>query len=119
MIRTFIFFAIGRMITAVGVGRSVFLIFGQIFREKRLYTLFDGSLYAHGLDEKNFHVVLIGLAVVWLVDILSARFDVRKKIDEQPLVFRWVLYLALVMSVVIFGIYGKAYDAKAFVYGGF
>ena len=53
------------------------------------------------------------------MDILSARFDVRKKIDEQPLVFRWVLYLALVMSVVIFGIYGKAYDAKAFVYGGF
>ena len=43
----------------------------------------------------------------------------REKLDAQPLLFRWVVYYLLVMSVIIFGIYGNAYDASAFVYGGF
>ena len=65
------------------------------------------------------HVLIIGIAVVWFVDILASKFDVREKLDAQPLLFRWVLYYLLVMSVIIFGIYGNAYDASAFVYGGF
>ena len=119
MLRTCIFFAIGRMITACGAGRSVFLIFRQIFSEPRFGKLFDGSLYTYGINEKNMHVLIIGIAVVWFVDILASKFDVREKLDAQPLLFRWVVYYLLVMSVIIFGIYGNAYDASAFVYGGF
>ncbi|MDO5702258.1 MAG: MBOAT family O-acyltransferase [Lachnospiraceae bacterium] len=119
MLRTCILFAIGRMITACPAGRSVLLVLGQMFSEPRFGKLFDGSLYTYGINEKNMHVVIIGIAIVWFVDILSSKFDVRAKLDEQPLVFRWVLYYLLVMSVIIFGIYGNAYDATAFVYGGF
>ncbi len=119
MLRTCIFFAIGRMITACGAGRSVILIFGQILKSHRLWKLFDGSLVTYGMDAKNLTVVIAGIAVVWLVDILASRFDVRAKLDEQPLLLRWVLYYCLVMAVIIFGIYGNAYDASAFVYGGF
>jgi len=119
MIRTFIYFSIGRMITACGAGRSVFLILRQMLSQKKLWVLFDGSLYKHGLDAKNFHVVFVFLLIVWIVDILSEKFDVREKLDKWPLVLRWLVYFALILSVVIFGIYGQAYDASSFVYGGF
>ena len=119
MIRTFVFFAVGRMITACGAGRSVFLILIQMFREARFHILTDGSLFQYGLDKKNAAVVACGLLVVWIVDIAASKGSVREKIDRWPLVLRWVVYYALVMSVVIFGIYGQAYDAGAFVYGGF
>ena len=119
MIRTFIYFAIGRMITAAGCGRSLFLIIGQIAKGGKLRILWDGSLFTYGIDKKNMLLLVVSLIAVWIVDILSAKGSVRGRIDSLPMVLRWLIYYALVLSVVIFGIYGEAYDASAFVYGGF
>lgn len=119
MIRTFIYFGVGRMITAVGVGRGVFLLFGQMFKEGRFYILKDGNLFNYGIDKKNFLLLAVSILVVWAVDILSLKGSVRERIDGMPLPVRWILYYGLVISVIVFGIYGESYDASAFVYGGF
>ena len=40
-------------------------------------------------------------------------------LKKQNLVFRWVLIYALLLAVVIFGMYGPGYDPSAFIYEKF
>lgn len=45
--------------------------------------------------------------------------DVREKLAEQNLVFRWGIYYLLIFSVLIFGFYGPGYSASEFIYENF
>ena len=72
-----------------------------------------------GLDQSNFRLALFGVLLIWIVDILQSRMRVRDFIGRQPLVIRWLLFYTGIAAVVIFGIYGSAYDASSFIYGAF
>ena len=41
------------------------------------------------------------------------------KIAEKKVVVRWAIYYILIFSILIFGIYGKGYNASSFIYGNF
>ena len=121
MLRTFILSAIGRIffvsagfLQALEITKRTF-----DFRTLNLYTLWDGSLYSYGLDQKNFMLALFLIAIVWSASMLQERMVIRDKIAAQNLVFRWLLYYALIFGIIIFGIYGPGYDAASFVYRQF
>ncbi len=119
-IRVFIFFAIGRMFTVAGGLRACLILWRQLFADARLWTLFDGSLYTHGLDQKDFYVMLIGVILIMIVDILHEKgVKIRETIAAQPLPIRWVIYYSAIFSILILGIYGPGYDAASFIYGAF
>jgi hypothetical protein len=44
---------------------------------------------------------------------------VREALAKQNLYFRWVIYLGVVFSLILFGVYGLNYDAADFIYRGF
>lgn len=69
-----------------------------------------------GMDEKDFLVMLVGLAVLCLVDYFRPRMDLKAALDRQNLVFRYFVYYLMLFTVLIFGIYGPEYDASAFIY---
>ncbi len=119
MLRTFCLFGIGRMLTVTGSLSGFVTLVRGLFREHRLWTLFDGSLTSHGLDSKNFLIALIGILFIWVADLLGERFRIRQTLAKQPLPLRWLIYYVGIILVLIFGIYGSAYDASNFVYGGF
>ncbi len=119
MVRTFVYFAIGRMITALGNAGSFVTIMRSITREARPWVLFDGTILGYGIDAQDMGVLLIAIAVVWIVSILQTKMNVREALAKQPLVLRWIVYLAGIIAVVVFGIYGPGYTASAFVYGAF
>lgn len=119
MVRTFLLFCIGRMITITGSLEGFFTMVSGLFREPRLWTLFDGSLYAHGLDQKNFMVVLFGILLMWCVDMMQEKMNIRETLAGQPLVLRWLVYYGAIILVLVFCMYGSAYDASAFIYDAF
>ncbi len=120
MVRTFFFFGIGRMFTVAGGLFGCGLLWRQLFAQARFYVLFDGSLFKHGLDQRDFLIAVIGMIVMILVDVCHERGGhIRQSIRKLPLGFRWVIYLAAMFAIVIFGIYGIGYNATAFVYGAF
>ncbi len=120
IIRTCAFFAIGRMFTVAGGLTGCLLLWKQLFSETRLWTLFDGSLYTHGLDQKDFYVMLIGVILIIIIDILHERgYKIRETIAAQPLPIRWIIYYGAIFSILILGIYGAGYDAASFIYGAF
>ena len=120
MFKTFLFFCIGRMLTATGSIEGFFEIVRRLFAEARLWVLFNENIYTHGLDRRNFHVVLITLVLMWIIDLLHERgIRIRQRVAAQPLILRWLVYLGMIVFVIIYGMYGSAYDTSHFAYGGF
>ena len=118
-IKMFFIAVVGRIWTVGGNIQTCLIIWRQIFAEARLWTLFDSSIFTHGLDRKNFYLALLCIAVLWIVDLLHEKqIKIRDVISAQPLVVRWGIYYIAIFSIIIFGIYGPGYDAASFVYGG-
>ena len=52
-----------------------------------------------------------------IIDILHENnVSVFSLVNKQEFWFRWILYMGLVWTVILFGIYGIAYDTSAFIY---
>ena len=69
-------------------------------------------------------IPLIGLFIGWIiltvVGIWHERgIHVREEFQKQNLIFRWVVLLVALFSIIIFGIYGPGYDASSFIYKQF
>ena len=45
--------------------------------------------------------------------------EFRNVLDKKILPIRWVAYIALILIVIVFGVYGAGYDASTFIYRGF
>ena len=50
------------------------------------------------------------------MDLLSLRRRVCERFLTLPRPLRWVLVLALLLTVAVFGVYGTGYDAQDFIY---
>lgn len=92
----------------------------QLFKHHKLWVLFDGSIFQHGLDEKDFFVVILGILMIIAVDVLHEKKEsVRNIIAAQPILIRWSLYYIGFAAVIILGIYGAGFNPSDFIYGGF
>jgi len=76
----------------------------------------NGSIYKLGLAHKDFFVAMMGLFIVIMKDILGRRINLRNAFSKQSIVFRWFVYLNAIVIIMIFGIYGRGYDAQQFIY---
>ena len=75
------------------------------------------SIWDIGLNKGNWLVLIVAVLILLCVDILhECGVGVFALVNKQCLGIRWGLYLGLVLSIIMFGIYGVAYDASAFIY---
>ncbi len=77
----------------------------------------NGELYTLGLDRKNMFVLLIAVLVLLTVSILQENgIKMRETISKQNILFRWILYIGIIVVIAVFGMYGPSYDATTFLY---
>ncbi|MCI9265001.1 MAG: MBOAT family protein [Oscillospiraceae bacterium] len=104
-----VFFEAGSLSAALGVLRNMVKP-----------VLWDvGGLSAMGMGRKEFLVAGLGFLVLLGVDARSLKVDPAREVAEAPRWLRWGVYLALLLSAVVFGSYGTGYDAQSFIYGQF
>ena len=136
-VRTFCLFVISRLITLPGTLAGTALAFRKIFTQFQFWKLFNGSLFGNmsvsvngvepdglpgnlalpGFDERRFFVVVLALVLLWWVSRKEEQgIDCRAWVAQRPIVFRWLIYYGVIFAVLIFGAYGAAYNASAFVY---
>lgn len=98
--------------------RNSLEIIWRMFKRPDWWNLFNENIYTWGLDRKEFHIMILGLLVLLLVDLVKKLWG--KRIDaflsEECLWFRWTILLLLLFSCIVFGIYGQGYDASQFIY---
>ena len=86
--------------------------------KKFLFSI--GKLIESGnIDKKDFIVLIISLLILYIFERANQKIQVREKITNFYLPFRWSLYILLIHIIVIFGIYGEGYNPANFIYMGF
>lgn len=81
------------------------------------WILLDGSLYQCGLDNKNFYLMLICIAVLVLADFCKGRgIKIRKVVVQQDWWFRSIFFVFSICFILTFGIWGPEYNAANFIY---
>lgn len=119
MVRTFLIFTIGRLITVPDTLEGSVVAIKQLFITFNPWIFWDGTLYQMGLDYKDLCVVFLGLLLVHRVSVLQEKDSVREMIAGKNIVLRWMIYYAAVFSIIILGIYGAGYNANDFIYANF
>ena len=119
MVRTYFLFVIGRILTIPGDLRKSAVVFKRILCRFEIGTLFDGSLYAQGMDRPDFMLAMICILILWMVERHQEKESVRETLEKSNIVFRWAAWYVLFFAIVIFGIYGPGFDAASFVYANF
>lgn len=81
------------------------------------WVLTDGTMLRLGLDAAGWFVLFCAALVLFGVDALHERgVRLRPALARQPLVYRWFVYYAAVLTVLVFGVWGPGFAASAFVY---
>ena len=81
------------------------------------WILFDGSLYTCGLSLSEFWLMIFALMVLLLSDYCKYKgIVIRKVIMAQDGWFRYIFIAFAIMTVLVFGKYGPAYDQANFIY---
>ena len=123
MLRTFVLLCFSRIIVkAPSLGDAMQMI-KALFTGWDLKFLFglDGKLFTdYGIITRDAFVLAAAIGLLFIVGVLQERgMQIRETLASKPLVIRWGVILALLLIVLVFGIYGPAYDASSFIYGGF
>lgn len=116
MVRTFLLFTIGRILTVPGNLTISANIFKKMVFDFQPAGILSSSLFGLGLDRANFTLAAFCIFVLLLVSNMQEKSSVRDRIAGCNVVFRWAIYYIAVFSIVIFGMYGPGYDAASFVY---
>ena len=81
--------------------------------------LWNGAILELGLNVPEFAIVILSLLLLLVVSILQQKDSVRNLIASRPLPIRWLIWYALLFTVILFGCYGPEYSAAEFIYQGF
>ena len=114
------FFQAIRTILIVCFGMFLFRV--DSFKQMGLmiHSNASASLFSLGLKKLDFALLMVGILVMLVVGVMQEfNINIRKELQKQNLLFKWFIYYIIIFSVIIFGIYGKGYDAASFIYGGF
>ena len=120
MLKTWVIIFTGELFfraDTLGIGMHMF---ASLFRDFELHRLWDGTLLTLGLGRVEIGIILASLLLVGVVNHFRERkIDVRGVILQKRLPVRWLVYLALIFVVLIFGAYGPGYQEVDLIYAGF
>lgn len=73
-----------------------------------------------GLDIPDYIVLIIAIIIVFIISLLKEKnINIREKISNKNIIIRWIIYYALIFSIIIFGTYGTGYQPVDPIYADF
>ena len=122
-IRTYLVYAMGVVFFSAPGLRTAIGRYGIIFdaaKHLNPWIFFDGSVTKLGVTFADINLLIIGVFLLFAVAVLREKYGyARIWMQKQNLPFRWFVWLALFVIVLIYGLYGPGYDAATFIYEGF
>ena len=115
MLRTLLLCTVGRYLT-----RSRDLSTALQLMERTLSPAGGTDLFSLGLDKANFFFLLVSIAVLFAADAWEARKGpLAEKIAGRNVCVRLCAYCAAILILLLFGWYGKGFEAAGFIYQEF
>jgi len=83
-------------------------------------NLLSFSTISLGVSKYDLLLLLFAIQLLLAVDVLHSKgYKIREIFEKQNVIFRYVILLVAIFSIIIFGIYGPGYNSVDFIYGGF
>ena len=117
-------FQVARTVVIVNVGMLLFrsstlVEFGSLI-VKIFSSINLGEVMSIWTTRSNLMMVALGFIIVLLVGIIKEKgIDIRMWLVNHFFLFRWVVYLFLIVVTVVTGIYGVEYGEAAAIYAQF
>lgn len=118
-LRTFLLVCVGFVFFRAESFSEGCRMYGAMFSVWNPQILWDGSLLSLGLDAIEAGLAMLALIVLLTVSLLQQKEGLRDRIAHRNIVVRWMIWYALLFSVILFGYYGPEYSAAEFIYQGF
>lgn len=120
IVRTFFLVSIGRIFSRADSFMDSVGMFKNMFAEFNPWILTDGTIYKLGLDQKQIMLVFVMILVMLVVSLAQENgIRIRQKLEEQNMLFQWLVIIAAIVFVLIYGAYGEGFSAADFVYKQF
>lgn len=78
------------------------------------FTL-NQSFYNLGLNQMEFNFAIVSIVFLLAIELLERKGSLIARVNNKPLVARWLVYYGLILLILIFGVYGN-YDQTQFIY---
>lgn len=107
------------------------VIFGMLlFRSTSIMSFFSNvrnifikgtnSIFDYGLVKFDYILLFIYVIVLIIIGIFEEKgIDVHKKLFSSNIIIKYIVYLIIIISIIVFGIYGEGYNPSDFIYGQF
>ncbi len=77
------------------------------------------DLEAIGMTVNELRWLIVVISVTVILDVLRNNFDMIETFNSTFFVIRWLVYILMIVSFMIFGVYGGSFDASDFIYRWF
>lgn len=92
--------------------------FNRMFTRFNPWVLFDESLFAYGIDRREWSILVPALLILFVVDLLRYRTNRNfgDLLVRQNLWFQYAVMFLLIASILVYGEYGINFDSNQFIY---
>lgn len=119
-IRTFIIVNIGMLIFRAKDLKTALYMAKASLTNINFAVLVPGYKNDFGLSAGDYILIAVGTVLLITVSILKEKgIDIRAKISKMPYIAKFVLFMAMIFFVIIFGAYGEGYGVIDLIYAGF
>lgn len=116
VLRTFFLMSCLRLFDVYGSVRGALRQFVHMFTQYGKHPVTANELLGFGLTSSDYIILGIGTFLMAAVSMSGRTGSVREKIARKPYVIRYIMFVALFFSVLLFGNYGQGYDVQQFIY---
>ena len=97
--------------------KSAFGIIRKFLQEYDFSILVNYSLFRCGLDSNNFKLLIVSVGILLFSDVCKkSNIKIREIVIAQACWIRCLFIAVSVCAILLFGIWGTAYDATSFIY---
>ena len=97
-----------------------FKMFGTMFTTWNWGSVGNGVFLQLGISRADYVILALGTLLLIVVSMIARSGSVRDKMEKRlPMPVRFGVFALLVIVILIFGAYGKGYDASQFIYNQF
>lgn len=120
MVRTFFVTSLGRFFSGGPSLRVALVMMKSFFTVWNPGVITSGIFLEMGLTIRDWYVVFFMVLVLLIAGIIQERgTNIRDAVAAWVLPARWAFYIAAVLFLVLFGVYGPGYTASDFIYQQF
>lgn len=120
ILKTTILVIFGELFFRANTLSGGFIMFKKIFTDFSLNSIKNGSLFKLGCDRADFLIIGFVLIIILVTSILKEKgINIRESVAKMNIWFRWTLYYALILIIIIFGAYGFGYAPVDPIYANF